>query len=139
MIYILFLVLLITIFNPCLSYPSSFTKHTSSTKRFSLDYKIIKIHNNERISSLFILQDLKDSDNKDFLPSSSSANGNNNQFLKYFVPAFIAFWAVGYTALAYVETRGGGLGDLGGIIGTGLVVVLMLALFIAAAYETFKP
>ena len=134
MIYILFLVLLITIFNPCLS----FTKHTSSTKMFSLDYKIIKIHNNERISSSLILQDFKDSD-KDFLPSSSSTNTKNNLFINYFVPAFIAFWAVGYTALAYVETRGGGLGDLGGIIGTGLVVVLMLALFVAAAYETFKP
>ena len=55
-----------------------------------------------------------------------------------FVPAFVAVWAVGYSALALLETSGDGLGDSGGFIGVGLVTVLMFALISVAAYEVFK-
>ena len=55
-----------------------------------------------------------------------------------FVPAFVAVWAVGYSAVALLETSGDGLGDSGGFIGVGLVAVLMFALVGAAAYEVFK-
>ena len=74
--------------------------------------------------------------------SNSSPNNNSNllsQISKYFIPGFFAVWAIGYSLLAAVEVGGSGLGDLGGVIGTGFVILLMVALFGAIIYEVIKP
>eukprot|EP01041_Mallomonas_annulata_P008964 gene8964-18552_t len=62
-----------------------------------------------------------------------------NNALKYFVPGFIIIWAIGYSTLAFFETTGGGLGDMGGVIGVSFVIILAVALVGVAAYESFKP
>lgn len=59
--------------------------------------------------------------------------------LKFFIPGFVALWAVGYGAIFLAEITGNGLGDKGGFIGAGLAVFLLLALVGAAAYEVFRP
>lgn len=59
--------------------------------------------------------------------------------LKFFIPGFVALWAVGYGAIFLAEISGNGLGDKGGFIGAGLAVFLLLALVGAAGYEVFKP
>ena len=64
---------------------------------------------------------------------------DDNQMMKYFVPGFFGVWAIGYIILATVEVSGPGLGDLGGILGAGLVVLLMFSLFGAALYDIIKP
>ena len=70
---------------------------------------------------------------------SEQKQSETSQGIEKFVPVFVGAWAIGYTALAAVETSGnGGLGDLGGYIGAGFAVVLLLALVGAAAYEVFK-
>ena len=58
---------------------------------------------------------------------------------KFFVAGFIAVWAVGYSLLAYVETSGPGLGDLGGYIGAGFAILLIFGLLGVPLYEVFKP
>ena len=55
------------------------------------------------------------------------------------VPGFVGVWAVGYTLLAYFETQGPGLGDLGGKLGVGFACILLLTLVAAALYEVLKP
>jgi hypothetical protein len=77
---------------------------------------------------------LKDRQSDTDRDSSIKVGGSTVQF----VPAFVAVWAVGYSAVAWLETSGGGLGDTGGFVGVGLVAVLMFALVGAAAYEVFK-
>ena len=59
--------------------------------------------------------------------------------LKYFIPGFVAFWAIGYSVLFLAETSGTGLGDVGGFIGAGLVVVLVIALVGTLISEVFRP
>ena len=59
--------------------------------------------------------------------------------IQYFVPGFVLIWAAGYSAIFLGEMQGDGLGDIGGFLGVGFTVFLLLALFGAAAYETFKP
>ncbi|KAJ1438344.1 hypothetical protein B484DRAFT_212042 [Ochromonadaceae sp. CCMP2298] len=77
---------------------------------------------------------------------------------QYFVPAFVAFWAVGYSAifLSQMSYRMGGegvggvgvggweaqtqgLGESGGVLGVGLTVVLFVVLVGYAGYEVLKP
>ena len=55
------------------------------------------------------------------------------------VPAFVGVWAAGYLLLAFVETQGPGLGDLGGTLGVAFACVLLLSLVAAAFYEVLKP
>ena len=77
------------------------------------------------------------------LEQSNSNNVNDsdspNDPLLNFVAFFFAAWALGYSALSYVEVTGGGLGDVGGYIGAGFAVVLILTLLGATLYEVFKP
>ena len=67
---------------------------------------------------------------------------NENKLLderiQYFVPGFIATWALGYSLIGYIETSGGGLGDLGGYVGAALCLFLLLSLVGVTAYEVFK-
>lgn len=55
------------------------------------------------------------------------------------VPGFVGAWAVGYSLLAYVETQGPGLGDLGGKLGVAFACVLLITLVAAALFEVLKP
>ena len=58
----------------------------------------------------------------------------------YIVPGFVAVWAIGYSAIAYVETSiEGGLGELGGLLGVAFACGLLLFLVAASFYEVFKP
>ena len=68
----------------------------------------------------------------------SNNNDDDNVISKYFVPIFISVWAIGYSLLALVETTSGGIGDLGGILGVGLVLVLFFGLLGITAFESFK-
>ena len=65
--------------------------------------------------------------------------GSLDSKLKYFIPGFVAFWAIGYSVLFLAETSGTGLGDVGGFIGAGLVVVLVIALVGTLITEVFRP
>ena len=65
--------------------------------------------------------------------------GSLDSKLKYFIPGFVAFWAIGYSVLFLAETSGTGLGDVGGFIGAGLVVVLVIALVGTLISEVFRP
>ena len=67
-----------------------------------------------------------------------SNNNNDNIISKYFVPIFVSVWAIGYSLLALVETTSGGIGDMGGILGVGLVLVLFFGLLGVTAFESFK-
>lgn len=58
--------------------------------------------------------------------------------LNSFVPLFVGVWAIGYGILFLRETVGGGMGDSGGMVAVGLVVILMTSLFVATIYESFK-
>ena len=71
-------------------------------------------------------------------PSEDKAH-TTTALIQYFVPGFVFIWATGYGAVFLAEIQGEGLGDTGGVIGVGFTVFLLLALFGAAAYETFKP
>jgi hypothetical protein len=66
-------------------------------------------------------------------------NGSVDNNLKYFIPGFVAFWAVGYGVLFLAETSGTGLGDVGGFVGAGLVVILVIALVGTLISEVFRP
>ena len=66
------------------------------------------------------------------------ANSDGDDAMGKFVPAFFGLWAFGYTAISAYDVVGGGLGDTGGYIGAGFAVFLLLALVVAAAYETFR-
>ena len=66
-------------------------------------------------------------------------NGSVDNKLKYFIPGFVAFWAVGYGVLFLAETSGTGLGDVGGFVGAGLVVILVIALVGTLISEVFRP
>ena len=72
-------------------------------------------------------------------PNFQSQSKSISAIAKHFIPGFIGVWAIGYTIIATVEVGGPGLGDLGGIIGTSFVLVLMIALFGAILYEVIKP
>jgi hypothetical protein len=57
-------------------------------------------------------------------------NGSVDNNLKYFIPGFVLFLA---------ETSGTGLGDVGGFVGAGLVVILVIALVGTLISEVFRP
>ena len=71
-------------------------------------------------------------------PADDKAH-TTSSLIQYFVPGFVFIWAAGYGAVFLAELQGDGLGDSGGFLGVGFTVFLLLALFGAAAYETFKP
>lgn len=82
--------------------------------------------------------------------SAGDAKGSSDIF-KYFVPAFVGVWAVGYSAIflyqmSYQVTGDTSssmaaqqLGESGGVLGVGLTIFLFVALVGFAAYEVFKP
>ena len=74
-----------------------------------------------------------------FIGPNTETDQSMSGLIKYFVPGFVAIWAVGYGGVFFAEISGNGLGDSGGFIGAGLAVFLLLALVGAAGYEVFKP
>lgn len=76
---------------------------------------------------------------KRFIGTKQDEKETTSNLMGYFVPGFVAIWAIGYTFLFIAETGSGGLGDTGGIVGVGLVCLLMVSLFSVALFETFKP
>ena len=74
-----------------------------------------------------------------FKYSKKPSEMSETNVMNYFVPAFVFLWAAGYLGISYADTMAGGLGDLGGTLGIGLVVILFFSLFAVTAYESFKP
>lgn len=102
---------------------------SSTTNSINDDIKYIVQRNTMSQTQLF---SSNDNDN------NISNNNDDNVISKYFVPIFISIWAIGYSLLALVETTSGGIGDLGGILGVGLVLVLFFGLLGITAFESFK-
>ena len=63
---------------------------------------------------------------------------SSTTILNYFVPGFVLFWAVSYSALGYYEISSpSGFGDMGGAIGVALIGLLFISLIGALVYEVF--
>lgn len=120
-----------------------YASSSSTSSPFSSSKSIDKNKNNLMYSS--------DSISTTQLFSSSSNNNNNNNYninnenenenflVKYFIPIFVAVWAIGYSLLSLYETTSdNGMGDLGGQIGVGLIIFLSFGLFGITAFEIFK-
>jgi hypothetical protein len=72
-------------------------------------------------------------------PSKSiQRKDSSTSILNYFVPGFVLFWAVSYSALGYYEISSpSGFGDMGGAIGVALIGLLFISLIGALVYEVF--
>ena len=70
---------------------------------------------------------------------SDDRGGSSGWRSDLIVPGFVGVWAVGYSLLAYFETQGPGLGDLGGKLGVAFACILLLTLVAAALFEVLKP
>jgi len=106
---------------------------STTTNSINDDIKYLVQRNTMSQTQLF-----SSNDNDNYI-SNNNNNGDDNVISKYFVPIFISVWAIGYSLLALVETTSsGGLGDMGGILGVGLVLVLFFGLLGITAFESFK-
>jgi len=104
---------------------------SSTTNSINDDIKYIVQRNTMSQTQLF-----SSNDNDNYI--SNNNDDDDNVISKYFVPIFISVWAIGYSLLALVETTSGGIGDMGGILGVGLVLVLFFGLLGITAYESFR-
>ena len=109
---------------------STTSSTTSTTNSINDDNKYLIQRNAMSQTQLFL-----SNDDDNYI---SNNNNNDNIISKYFVPIFVSVWAIGYSLLALVETTSGGIGDMGGILGVGLVLVLFFGLLGVTAFESFK-
>jgi hypothetical protein len=72
-------------------------------------------------------------------PQPKPSVDSGQSFGRFFAPAFVLVWAVGYLALAATETLGPGLGDSGGFLAAAFAALLLLGLVAAAVWESFRP
>ena len=75
------------------------------------------------------------------------AKSDGEGWTQYFVPGFVAVWALGYAGITIqqltFQQKGGGeelreLGERGGLLAVALTCLLFVALVGAALYESFK-
>ena len=110
---------------------------------FSLSFRLMPDNNlSNRFKRSNFIRPILDIRSRSVYLNCKLPTENENKLLderiQYFVPGFIATWALGYSLIGYIETSGGGLGDLGGYIGASLCLFLLLALVGVTAYEVFK-
>lgn len=92
-----------------------------------------------------------------FTRSSQSSDANLDTkipdfFSSYFIPGFVAVWAIGYGGLFLQQMSyrftgdqdidafaAQGLGESGGLLGVAFTLLLFVALVGAVAYEVFRP
>ena len=113
----------------------------SYKKKYNINSNSNNNNNNNRYNDYKVItRSLQSTELFNSFNNNNYNSDNNNGFdSKYIVPSFVAFWAIAYTSLSAIEVSGDGLGDMGGIVGVGLVIILFFGLFGVAAYESFKP